>query len=563
MTLPPTDNTITRPRPPLVILGAILALAGALTLGLATRHAEGASPKNVVFILTDDQTAAELAVMPNTRALIGSQGTTFRRAYVSYPLCCPARATLLSGQYMHNHGVRGNLEPFGGWGNFKRHESNALPVWTGDSGYYNVHIGKYMNGYGPTASDPAPVPDGWDEWYGKVSDGGVYFNYSLLEQTGPDEMPEVKFYGVGPSDYQTDNFGEKAEDFIADADGSQAPFMMNVWFNAPHGPFEPAPRHVFTLAGTGLPKVPGFNEKDMSDKPRWLQKLKRKRFTKRLKKTITNERLRRLEQLLSVDESVREIVGALDQKGILDDTYIIFASDNGFFRGEHRIAGGKYLPHDPSSKVPLVIRGPGIPAGGISDELVSLTDVPETILDVSGSPDPSLDGRSLLPYAQNPSRRSARPILLEADTGLGAGNIESEPASTASLARSATAKARLAGRKGVKDLDQEKNPIKSVKAAPKRNSAPAYKAIRTDRYLYVLYANGQTELYDMYNDPAQLRSLASNKRFNPVRKYLFNALVSLATCAGAGCRADLLPEPLPLPKPKPKPKGSGKAKSGL
>ena len=126
-------------------------------------------------------------------------------------------------------------------------------------------------------------------------------------------------------------------------------------------------------------------------------------------------------------------------------------------------------------------------------------------------------------------------------------------ASAANLAHTATAKARLAGRKGVKNLDQEKDPIKSLKSAANGNFAPAYKAIRTDRYLYVLYANGQTELYDMLYDPAQVRSLAADRRFKPVRKYLFNALVSLATCAGAGCRAEIPPEPLPL-KGKPKAK---------
>jgi N-acetylglucosamine-6-sulfatase len=559
MSLPSTDRTILRPPHALVLLVAIVALSGALILGLATRHAEGASPKNVVFILTDDQTAGEMVAMPNTQALIGGQGATFRRAYVSYPLCCPARAALLTGQYMHNHGVHGNLPPFGGWENFKPHESNALPVWTEDSGYYNVHIGKYMNGWGPTASDPEPIPTGWDEWYGKVSDGSVYFNYHLLEKTGPDDAPELEFYGSGASDYQTDLFGEKAEDFIAGLNSSEEPFMMNVWFNAPHGPFEPAPRHLYTRSGGGLPQLAGFNEKNISDKPRWLQKRSRKRLGKRLKRTITNERLRREEQLLSVDEAVREIVDSLDAEGILEDTYIIFASDNGFFRGEHRIAGGKYLPYDPSSKVPLLIRGPGIPAGAVSDELVSLTDVPETILDVAGAPDASLDGRSLLPYAQNPEMRSARPILLEADTGPGRGNAGPEAASSATLARSATAKARLAGKKGVKNLDQEKDPIKSLKSVANGNFAPAYKAIRTDRYLYVLYANGQTELYDMLYDPAQLRSLAGDKRFNPIRKYLFNALVSLSTCAGAGCRADLPPEPLPL-KRKPNPKPHAKSK---
>src|SRR6185503_2535626 len=111
---------------------------------------------------------------------------------------------------------------------------------------------------------------------------------------------------------------------------------------------------------------------------------------KNAKSVIGAERRRRMEQLLSVDEAVGRIVNDLAGRGLLNDTYIIFSSDNGFFRGEHRIAGGKYLPYEPSSRVPLIIRGPGIPAG-TSDELVSLTDVPQTVLDVAGDPDPALD----------------------------------------------------------------------------------------------------------------------------------------------------------------------------
>ena len=411
MRLPSTDNTISRVRRPPALLAAILALAGAVTLGLATHHAEGAPPKNVVFILTDDQTAGELAVMPNTQALIGGQGTTFRRAYVSYPLCCPARATLLSGQYMHNHGVRGNLPPFGGWENFKRHESNALPVWTHDSGYYNVHIGKYMNGWGPSAADPAPVPNGWDEWYGKVSEGSVYFNYNLLEKTGPSEAPEVKFYGDRAErlpDGQLQREGQGLHRRPRQLTGAVHDERL---VQRPAWALRAGPASPVHALRDGPARLPGFNEKNISDKPRWLRKQARKRLGKRVKRTIANERLRREEQLLSVDEAVRRIVDELRDEGLLDDTYIIFASDNGFFRGEHRIIGGKYLPYDPSSKVPLMIRGPGIPAGGVSDELVSLTDVPQTILDIAGSPDSSLDGRSLLPYAQDPGARSARPIL--------------------------------------------------------------------------------------------------------------------------------------------------------
>ena len=134
---------------------------------MATHQARGAGsqPKNVIFILTDDMTSSELAGMPNVESLIGAQGTTFNEAYVSFPLCCPSRATMLSGQYMHNHGVRGNFPPNGSWLKFRSHESNDLPVWLHGDGYYNVHIGKYMNGY-PTGGPPSqflPVPPGWDE----------------------------------------------------------------------------------------------------------------------------------------------------------------------------------------------------------------------------------------------------------------------------------------------------------------------------------------------------------------------------------------------------------------
>ena len=539
-----------------MVIGALIALGTALVGALTTHRAEGATGGNVVFILTDDQTASELAAMPNTQALLVNQGVTFRRAYVSYPLCCPARATLLSGQFMHNHGVRGNLGLYGGWARFLPHEPNALPVRMSTAGYYNVHIGKYMNGYTSSGIPPLPVPAGWDEWYAKISEDSLYYNYSLIEKSGPGHPAEVAFYGGQSSDYQTDAFRDKTIDFFDHLGPNQQPFMLNVWFNAPHGPFEPAPRHLFTESSAPLSKPPGFNEKDISDKPRWLRKQARRRLGKNALRLINAERRRRMEQLLSVDEAVGRIVNDLAGRGLLNDTYIVFASDNGFFRGEHRIAGGKYLPHEPSSRVPLVIRGPGIPAG-TSDELASLTDVPQTILDIAGAPDPALDGRSLLPYAQNPALRSSRPLLLEGDTGPGGGGA-GDPA-TATSARASVARVGLARKRGVKDLDQERNPIASL-ALSNGNRAPAYKAIRTDRYLYVLYANGQTELYDMRRDPAQLNSLASNRRFKPVRKYLYANLVPLSSCAGASCRVEIGAEPKPLKRKKPKRKRKGRPK---
>jgi N-acetylglucosamine-6-sulfatase len=546
---------IPRVRTALASAVALLALGGG---ALAASDASGAQTgANVVFILTDDQTSSELAGMPNVLNLIGAQGTTFNDAYASFPLCCPSRATMLSGQYMHNHGVRGNFPPNGSWFKFRPHESNDLPVWLQQDGYYNVHIGKYMNGYSITDSQ-LPVPAGWDEWYGKVSEDALYFDYNLIEKTGPTATPRVTFYGDQPTDYQTDVFGDRAVDFIKDSSASHEPFWLNLWFNSPHGPFDPAPRDLFRLAGTPLPKLPAFNEKDISDKPKWFRQQFKKRLSKKQIKVIDNERRRQQEQLLSVDESVGELIAALQSRGILDDTYVIFASDNGFFRGEHRIGSGKFLPYEPSARVPLIIRGPGIPRGGVSNELVWNGDIAQTIDQIaSGEENPSVDGRSLLPYAENPALRSTRPVLLEGDTGPGGTGADS---AGASAARARAARVHVSGRRGVKNLDQEPDAIKS--AANTTNSAPAFRSIRTDRYEYTVYANGQTELYDMKRDPGQLRSLAKDPRYKLVRKFLFDHLSVLSTCAGAACRVDIGPDPLPLPKSAVRPKRKKKPGTG-
>ena len=525
-------------------MAVVAAAAGALTAGRAEGAAVGS---NVIFILTDDMSSSELVGMPNVMSEIAGQGTTFNRAYVSFPLCCPSRATMMSGRYMHNHGVRGNFPPQGGWPKYRPHEANDLPVWLHGAGYHNVHIGKYMNFYG-TQNGDLPVPPGWDEWYGKVSEDALYFNYQLIEKTGPSTTPRITFYGDQPLDYQTDVFGDRAADFVRDHPVSQEPFLLDLWFNSPHGPFDPAPRDLFKLAGTALPRLPAFNEKDIRDKPKWFQRQARKRLSREQIKLIDNERRRAREQLLSVDEAVGELIQALRSEGILDETYIIFSSDNGFFRGEHRIANGKYLPYDPSSRVPLVIRGPGIPAGGVSDELVWNGDVTQTILQIAtGSENPALDGRSLLPFAESPALRSTRPVLLEGDTG--AGSTEVESAQT-SAARARQARVGVLGKRGVRNLEQEPNAIKSATTA----GAPAYRAIRTDRYEYTVYANGQTELYDMWRDPSQLNSLAGDPRYRYVRKWLYNALIPLSSCAGPSCRVELGPDPLPLSKKALRPK---------
>lgn len=529
---------------PLFVL-ALLALALAVAvLGLVRQpaNAAGDSKPNVIFILTDDQTLAEMQALPRTRALLGDQGATFDRAYISYPLCCPSRATFLTGEYMHNTNVRGNGAPFGGWERFRGlgTEAKALPVWLQAAGYETVHLGKYLNGYPNT--DP-PVPPGWDEWYGKLSQynstllgNQIYFNYGLLEQ-GPGGAPaHVVDYGQGEDDYQTDVLADKAVDAIhrLGGPGQSRPFFLNLWFSAPHAPYLAAARYAGAFGGTPVTRNASINEKAIGDKPKFMRRLHPLR---RRQLTIIDERQRnRWAQLLSVDDAVNQIYQALAQEGRLANTYLVFSSDNGYFAGEHRIAQGKYLPYEPSSHVPLIIRGPGIAPGTHTPELVSNADVAPTIAAIAGvNPQLVEDGRSLLPYAEKPVARSTRPILLEGDTG---SNLTGGDAGEASLSSSAS----LKGKKGVGNLEQE-----PIARKAKAVRAPAYRAIRTDRYLYVRYpGKAGAELYDMTIDPLQLRSRQHDRRYRFVKAWLAAQLRALEVCAGAACGAEIGPDPLPL-----------------
>ncbi len=529
------------------LLPTALLFAAGLAIGVATAAsetagAEGPSKPNIVFILTDDQTLSEMVALPQTRALIGGAGASFDRAYISYPLCCPARATILTGQYMHNTGVRGNNPPFGGWARFAAlgDEARAVPVWLRAAGYETVHIGKYLNGYG---SNGAAVPPGWDEWYGKLSqyDKGllgnrIYFNYSLLEQ-GPDGPPAaVVDYGQSEADYQSDVLGDQAVEEIhrLAGPGSSAPFFLNLWVSSPHAPYIAAARHAGAFNGVPIRHDAAFNEKSLKDKPKFMRKLHR--LPKKKIRTIDQRSRDRYAQLLSVDDTVANVVGALRREGVLDDTYVVFTSDNGYFAGEHRLAQGKYLPYEPSAHVPLLIRGPGIAPGTRTQELVSNADIAPTFAAIAGAtPELTVDGRSLLPFATSPGLRTTRPILLEGDTGANLTGGEAIEAGVHS--------GRLRRQKGVGNLEQE--PIARI-AAPVR--APAYRAIRTDRYLFVAYTKGGAELYDMQRDPLQLRSVAKDPRYRLVKPALLARLKALETCAGASCDAGAGPDPVPLAK---------------
>ncbi|HEX7143689.1 MAG TPA: sulfatase, partial [Gaiellaceae bacterium] len=349
-----------------------LALATAATLALAAGLAVGAREHgssalaappaqrpNVLILETDDQTLAEMEVLPNVRRLIGDQGVTFDNNFDSFSLCCPSRATFLTGQYSHNNGVRGNAPPQGGYQALDK--SNTLAVWLQRGGYYTVHLGKFLNGYG--RQSPTEIPPGWSEWHGAVDPTTYrYYNYTLNEGGTLHTFCATP----QPSCYQTDVYRDKANEIIRRR-AAQGPFFLWVAFlgdhsGAPREPDDPpqlgtpvpAPRHHDALKGTPLPRPANFNEADVSDKPRVIRQ--RPLLNARRIAAIQENWQQRRETLMSVDEAVASIVETLRQAGELDNTLILFTSDNGFFHGEHRVANGKVLWYEPSIHLPLLMR---------------------------------------------------------------------------------------------------------------------------------------------------------------------------------------------------------------
>ncbi|WP_070011917.1 sulfatase, partial [Streptomyces abyssalis] len=432
------------------LLGLLLLLPATAGCSAGADTKEGGKP-NVLMVMTDDQWLESMRTMSRTRELVGDKGVTFDRYHPSTPLCCPSRSTYLSGQFAHNNGVRHNKAPQGGYD--KLNEKKTLPVWMQKAGYVTSHIGKYPNGYGD--KDPEHVPPGWDEWRGSVS-GSTYrmWGYQL------NENGKLRTYGKpdeeDPELYQTDVYRDKGADFIERKAKEDKPFFLSLAFLAPHSEGKkagekpdrkagekragdgsgkpedagggnrgqpnvgeaprPAPRHKGDLAGEKLPRDPAYGEDDMRDKPAFLRE--RPDLDAGTTERITESYRGRLESLLAVDEAVEKLMDTLEKTGQLDNTYVLFTSDNGFFFGEHRVPTGKFLAHGASGQVPMLMRGPGLDAGGHSKELTGNADLAATIADIGGAdPDLPLDGRSLLPYGRDPGRRSDRPVLQEIAEG--------------------------------------------------------------------------------------------------------------------------------------------------
>jgi arylsulfatase A-like enzyme len=570
----------------LALLCLIVAV-GQRSASAATTPAEVplAEKPSFVVIQTDDQTLDSLyttfgpnrlRVMPNTLDLLAKRGETFNRYYVSYPLCCPSRVSLMTGRYAHNNGVKGNIQPNGGYFgfSFRAAYTHNIATWLQGAGYRTIHVGKFLNGYGDEPySNGSEVPPGWSDWHSVLkADTTHYFYGYTLNNNGAVEGPygdsgtwEPREYttrdDIGcpyaplngqPCFYETDTLTNFAVQGLRETSPEQ-PFYLQLDYTAPHGDFrhpagpEPAPRHYDWFKGAPLPhnRGQGFAEGNVSDKPSFIKEAPYLSLS-----DIHTYRVywdKQLESLRSVDDGVKALVDTLGSLHRLRNTYILFTSDNGFFFGEHRLIGGKFLAYEPSTHLPFLIRGPHIKAGTESGEIVGNIDITPTILELAGvKPDKSLDGRSMTPFFKDPELRTLRPYLFESFVETSdvdeAGAIAEAGDQSGSSGRSKRVPGLESPTKGRPGTSSQGGPGASASLlAPPKD----YEGIRLGPYKYIAWPDGEKELYDLEKDPYELNNLVRIPNYFPVRNFLHRELTErLEDCVGRGCREEASEIPL-------------------
>jgi arylsulfatase A-like enzyme len=422
---------------------------------------------NVVLVLTDDQRPETIQYMPTVRSALRDRGVHFTNAFATTPLCCPSRASILSGRYAHNTGVLDNGGPHGGALAFDA--SSTVATWLSDAGYVTGLFGKYLNAYHRLAPS---VPPGWTVWNAFVRDNFLFYDYVLSENGW------LHAYGNSPADYSTDLLGARAVEFArAHAD---VPFFIYYAPFAPHAPATPAERHRGSHAGLPPWRPASFMEHDVSDKPPWVGGYQFFFYWSGAPQADYDRfHIDQIESLLAVDDAVAALLAELEALGLADNTLFVFMSDNGYSWGEHWV-WGKECPYDECTRIPLLIRYPMRNPRPHREERFALNvDLAPTIAELAGvGPLTELDGRSLVP-------------LIEGGTG---------PWREAIL---------------------EEYWFRSLILIP------THASVRTPSWKYIEYDDGFAELYDLVDDPAELTNLAADAAYADVRATLAAQLAVL------------------------------------
>jgi N-acetylglucosamine-6-sulfatase len=476
----------------LLALVALAATAGGVAVALrpasTPRQARAGRP-NIVFVLTDDESMNLLQFMPHVQAM-ERRGLTFQDYFVSDSLCCPSRSSIFTGDFPHDTDVFSNVGARGGYHVFyeRGEERRTFAVALSRSGYRTALMGKYLNGYldgpqAPAGVAPTYVPPGWSRWDAGGQDAYPEFDYTL-NQDG-----RLATYGHKPDAYLTDVLARRGVDFIDSASAAGSPFFLELATYAPHAPYVPAPRDSQDFPGLTAPVPPSFDTLP-TNAPLWLQA--HRPLTAAQVVEINRVFRRRAQSVEAVDRMIGEIEHALAVDGVAGNTYLVFSSDNGFHTGEYRLMPGKMTAFDTDIRVPLVVVGPGVGAGSTDDSMVENIDLAKTFAGIGGATIGG-DGHSLLPLLHGDRQADWRNAILVEHHG-----------------------PDLSGR----DPDFQQSPSGNPRT---------YEAMRTHRFLYVEYDDGERELYDLRTDPYELHNLAV--RLTPeARSLLHDELTAIENC---------------------------------
>jgi N-acetylglucosamine-6-sulfatase len=376
---------------------AVLALSVSQTPS-ATAQDEPADPPSILLIVTDDQRWDTLWAMPELQRSLVEPGVTFAESFTTSSLCCPSRASILTGAYPHTTGVYRQAPPHGGFKSFE--DSTTIATLLDDAGYRTGYFGKYLDSYQSDALS-GYVPPGWDRWVAFVH--AEYFDYGLtIDGT-------VRRYGLAPGDYSTDVLADHTEEFIR---GSEGPVFAIFAPAAPHAPAIPSPEDEGEFGDLPAWRPSSFNEEDRSDKPGYVRVFPRVGPDRT--EYVDTLRVNQYRSLQAVDRTVGRLLGAMEDTGRLDDALVIYTSDNGLLWGEHRWIK-KEVPYEEAIRIPLVVRADEVVGeGGRTDgHLVANIDVAPTIAEAAGVELPNADGKSLLPLLAGQGGEWRRAVLIE------------------------------------------------------------------------------------------------------------------------------------------------------
>jgi arylsulfatase A-like enzyme len=452
------------------------------------------SPPNIVFVLTDDLSMNLVQYMPHVLGL-QQAGLTFGSYFVSDSLCCPSRSSIFTGEFPHNTGVFTNYGNDGGFRIFHRlgDERRAFNLALQRQGYKTAMMGKYLNGYlGGARADGTKsalpdryIPPGWNEW--DVAGWGYNeYNYRL-NQDGV-----IRRYGHKPSDYLTNVIGGLGNRFITHSAAIGKPFFLELASFAPHAPYTPAPRDRASFPGLTAPRPPSFDRLPTAA-PLWLAEHRRPLRPGQILR-IDRAFRHRVQAVQSVDRMIGSIEQTLQAAGVANNTYIVFSSDNGLHTGEYRLMPGKLTAFDTDIHVPLIVAGPGVPAGSTTSAMAENIDLAETFTAIAGTR-LNGDGHSLLPLLAGRHPRDWRNAILVEHHGSDLVGADPDYQQTAS------------------------------------GNPRTYEAIRTPNFLYVQYDDGETEYYNLRADPFELNNLAADLTERDLLR-LHADVARLQTCRG-------------------------------